>query len=151
MSGADERRLFLCRLKEALGRHGYADDSGTALAREFNKRSSEKVTAHGARRWLFAETMPTYKKIKILADWLGVDTIWLMFGDKSSNEDAILTEGATISEDPITIEDKMTSEVATNQKDIGTMADIKKLMPKYRKELDRALQALLRLQMRDSL
>ena len=77
-----ERARFQARLARTLHNCGYAHDSPTVLAREFNFRfSGRPVTIHAARKWLVGESMPTQDKLRILAQWLGVTAEWLRFGD----------------------------------------------------------------------
>ena len=79
---SNERARFQARLARTLHNCGYAHDSPTVLAREFNFRfSGRPVTIHAARKWLVGESMPTQDKLRILAQWLGVTAEWLRFGD----------------------------------------------------------------------
>ena len=67
------------RLHAALHRVGL-DYSPTRFARRFNARAGEcSVTAHGARKWLMGETIPSQARMEILARWLCVTPQWLRF------------------------------------------------------------------------
>jgi hypothetical protein len=78
-----ERAEFSVRLQKSLAMNGYAPDSPTILAREFNIRFSGKpITVHAGRKWLVAEALPTQEKLRLLADWLGVGVQWLRYGDE---------------------------------------------------------------------
>jgi hypothetical protein len=81
---AQERADFSRRLQQALNKGGYAPDSPTALAREFNLRfSGDPVTVHAARKWLVGEAVPTQEKLRVLAAWLQVPMEWLRFGSEA--------------------------------------------------------------------
>lgn len=57
------------------------------LEREFNTRHWGKpMTLHGVRRWLLGETMPDYKKLQTLAEWLGVPVQELGYGEPGIRE-----------------------------------------------------------------
>lgn len=43
------------------------------------------VTPETVRKWLNGQSMPTHDKVPILADVLGVDADWMLYGDESSN------------------------------------------------------------------
>jgi transcriptional regulator with XRE-family HTH domain len=64
------KSLFAQRLRSAMLAAGY-DPKPAVLEREFNTRHWGKpMTLHGVRRWLLGETMPDYKKLVTLAQWL---------------------------------------------------------------------------------
>lgn len=75
-----ERELFSHRLSHALVSAGYDGKSPTKLQREFNARVDSPITIHAARKWLVGESIPTQARIKVLADWLGVQPAYLRFG-----------------------------------------------------------------------
>ena len=90
-----ERARFQARLARTLQHNGYAHDSPTVLAREFNFRfSGRPVTIHAARKWLVGESIPTQDKLRILAQWLGVTAEWLRFGDAAQDASIALRETA---------------------------------------------------------
>lgn len=74
-----EREQFSERLIHALKSSGY-NSSPTKLQREFNARSDRPITVHAARKWLVGESIPTQARIRLLADWLGVDAAQLRYG-----------------------------------------------------------------------
>lgn len=81
MKASIEREDFSGRLQQALRNADYSPDSPTQLAREFNIRfSGPPITVHAARKWLVGEAIPTQEKLRLLAQWLGVQTEWLRFG-----------------------------------------------------------------------
>lgn len=87
-AAAIERRDFSQRLQQALKTQGYAPDSPTLLAREFNLRFTEKpVTVHAARKWLVGEAIPTQEKLRLLAEWLEASLEWLRFGTEMHLKD----------------------------------------------------------------
>ncbi|MFT3760711.1 hypothetical protein [Thauera sp.] len=76
-----ERDAFSARLREALARAAPDAARPAALAREFNRRyAGEPVTLHAARKWLGGDAIPAQDKLRVLADWLGVNAEWLRFG-----------------------------------------------------------------------
>lgn len=78
---AEEREKFSGRLKSALRRARYAQDSPTVLARHFNEiYPGRPITVHAARKWLVAQAIPTQDKLRVLASWLDVPADWLRFG-----------------------------------------------------------------------
>ena len=90
---SNERARFQARLARTLQNCGYAHDSPTVLAREFNFRfSGRPVTIHAARKWLVGESIPTQDKLRILAQWLGVTAEWLRFGDAAQDAGITLRE-----------------------------------------------------------
>lgn len=89
MKGINEHESFSRRLQQSLRNANYAPDSGTLLAREFNRRYTGKpITPHAARKWLIGESIPTQAKLVVLAKWLNVPAAWLRYGAGRDNEDA---------------------------------------------------------------
>ena len=75
---------FSNRLKQALSLRGIPANSPTELARQFGTRPrGVRVSAQAARKWLNAESIPTHDKLKALANWLGMETNWLLSGEGS--------------------------------------------------------------------
>ncbi|TCS35828.1 hypothetical protein EDC30_109127 [Paucimonas lemoignei] len=83
-----ERDQFTERLCSVLEQHQYDPKKVTNIAREFNVRSPDKVTIHGVRKWLKAESIPAQGHLRVLSDWLGVDAAWLRFGGKEEQPKA---------------------------------------------------------------
>lgn len=82
MNSTDERKGFRDRLQQALRHAQYPEVGPTQLAREFNTRfEGRPITVHAARKWLVGEAIPTQEKLRALAQWLGVTTEWLRFGN----------------------------------------------------------------------
>ena len=68
------------RLCLAIERAGYKVKPAV-VAREFSLRHlGGGVSLHGARRWLKGETIPTFDKVEVLADWLQVSIHELLYG-----------------------------------------------------------------------
>ena len=81
-----ERALLSERLCQALTAAGLGTSS-TALQRAFNERSRQPaITVHAARKWLFAESIPTHARLQVLADIVGVSASWLRFGEVVPDE-----------------------------------------------------------------
>ncbi|MEJ7807170.1 MAG: hypothetical protein WKG03_14755 [Telluria sp.] len=79
-SGLD-RAHFSKRLVAALAQQGIGR-SITSLALAFNYRYPGKaITVHAVRKWVKGEAIPTQDKLQVLAEWLGVSSAWLRFGD----------------------------------------------------------------------
>lgn len=58
--------------------------SPTVVANEFNLRYwGRSITAHTARNWLLAKSIPTQDKLRVLANWLQVSPDELRFGQKA--------------------------------------------------------------------
>ncbi|WP_399697043.1 hypothetical protein [Xenophilus sp.] len=82
MTAAQERDAFSRRLRASLDRAGWRTLGATALAREFNRRSTgQPVTAHATRKWLQGEAIPAQDNLQALARWLEVPAQWLRFGE----------------------------------------------------------------------
>ncbi|WP_194726183.1 hypothetical protein [Noviherbaspirillum malthae] len=89
MNSTDEREGFRDRLQQALRQAQYLEVGPTQLAREFNIRfEGRSITVHAARKWLVGEAIPTQEKLRALAQWLGVTTQWLRFGDTTHPHDS---------------------------------------------------------------
>ena len=83
------KRSLSRRLKEALRRVGDDGSSPTRLAREFNRRyPGAPVTLHATRKWLNGEALPSQDKLRVLAEWLGMEPGWLRFGEGDAGEAA---------------------------------------------------------------
>lgn len=79
---------FGMRLKAALKRTNTAYTSPTKLATEFNLRHYGKpVSAQAVRKWLESNSIPSADKIVTLANWLGVSSAWLLFGENLGVEE----------------------------------------------------------------
>ncbi|WCM90516.1 XRE family transcriptional regulator [Acidovorax sp. NCPPB 3576] len=77
----DMKQQFAQTLRQAMENAGYAAKPAV-LQREFNSRhpAEKPITLHGVRRWLMGETIPSYPKLQVLSDWLGVPVHDLMHG-----------------------------------------------------------------------
>ena len=81
-----ERRQFADRLIVSLARRGL-ETSPSSLVKVFNARSEDvPITLHAFRKWLKAESMPTQRRVCVLAEWLEVTPEWLRFGDADMRE-----------------------------------------------------------------
>lgn len=79
-----ERAAFSQRLALALAQAGMQPCTSARLASEFNRmHSGAPVTLHAARKWLIGESIPTQEKLKVLAAWLGVSSVWLRYGEET--------------------------------------------------------------------
>ena len=80
-SKISEPEAFSQRLTAAL----VASDivvSATVVQREFNLLSPQApVSVHAARKWIMGESIPTQRRLQVLAAWLKVAPNWLRFGD----------------------------------------------------------------------
>lgn len=82
----DERIHFSDRLRAALTAANQPTGA-SAFARAYNLRADgATVTAHGVRKWLKGEAIPTHEKILIIAKWLNVHSSWLRFGDAENGK-----------------------------------------------------------------
>jgi hypothetical protein len=116
-------------LQQALRNADYSPDSPTQLAREFNVRfSGPPITVHAARKWLVGEAIPTQEKLRLLAQWLGVQTEWLRFGGEE------ITPNADI--DPV-------SRLASA--DVKLIADLHQLDERQQFIVREMIRALLRI------
>ena len=84
MSETNEKEAFSQRLKQQLAKHGWASNSPTLLAREFNIRySGNSISVQTASNWLSSAAIPSQDKLQILAAWLDVSSQWLRFGENN--------------------------------------------------------------------
>jgi hypothetical protein len=82
-----EKAAFAERLKLALTRSRKKIDTATELALQFNLRhKNDPVTVQAAQKWLSGTACPTVDKIETLADWLGVSSHWLRFGNPTDSQ-----------------------------------------------------------------
>jgi len=80
----DAKEQFAARLRDAMAAAGY-EPRPAVLEREFNTRHWGKpMTLHGVRRWLRGETLPDYKKLVTLAQWLGTSAQALGYGENEA-------------------------------------------------------------------
>jgi len=85
----EERNKFSERLKQSLYAAGMNGDSPTQIQRGFNLLDPDtQVTVHAARKWIVGESIPTQRKMRMLANWLGVSASWLRFGEATENQSA---------------------------------------------------------------
>lgn len=78
----NERAAFSERLVATLKQAGVDTTNVTQVAREFNRRYQGKaISMYGVRKWLMGEAIPSQNKLRALADWLGVSSEWLRFGE----------------------------------------------------------------------
>ena len=76
----EAKQQFAHKLRDAMAAAGY-EVRPAVLEREFNLRHWGKpMMLHGVRRWLLGETLPDYKKMQTLAQWLGVPVHELAYG-----------------------------------------------------------------------
>lgn len=121
----DEREAFSERLKQALRNIGERVDSPTSLARAFNRRYPGKpISAHAARKWLYAEAIPGQDKLRILSLWLGHSAEWLRFGDEAPQSE------------------KPENPAQTNELDYNLMRAIAVLTPAHQKVVSELVRAL---------
>lgn len=100
MNSIEERESFRDRLQQALRQAQYPEVGPTQLAREFNKRfEGQRISIHAARKWLVGESIPTQEKLRTLAQWLGVTTQWLRFGDATPTQSS--SDSASHGSDPL--------------------------------------------------
>lgn len=82
MQDINEKEAFSHRLKQELAKYGWAINSPTWLAREFNLRYNGKsISVQTANNWLLGTAIPSQDKLQLLAAWLNVSSQWLRFGD----------------------------------------------------------------------
>ena len=83
---SDERLHFRDRLISAL-RKANVPVRASTVANEFNLRADgATVTTHAVRKWLAGDAIPTHERLLILAGWLGVHAVWLLYGDAENTE-----------------------------------------------------------------
>ena len=76
---------FSSRLKAALIAAGHSV-SPSKFVVEFNLRADGlAVTIYAARKWLLGEAIPSQARLQILANWLGINSAWLRFGDAGNS------------------------------------------------------------------
>ena len=67
----DEKALFSQRLRVALEAASYGTFKVSDIEREFNLRYvSGSVTPQAIYKWLNGQSIPSFDKIQVLADWL---------------------------------------------------------------------------------
>lgn len=133
MRASIEREDFSVRLQQALRNNGYAPESPTQLAREFNIRfSGRPITVHAARKWLVGEAIPTQEKLRTLAMWLSVATEWLRFGGEANQE----------------AENAARNNSHFDTADVKLIADLQQLDEKYREVAREFMRMLVRINAR---
>jgi len=76
----DEKKEFAERLRAAMREAGY-EARPNVLEQHFNERYwGRSVTYQGARRWLMGLSIPEQDKLRVLAQWLGVEPQTLRYG-----------------------------------------------------------------------
>lgn len=73
-----ERELFSARLRRVLE---YAGCDGRWLERQINEKFKRPPGDCPVRKWLTGEAIPPLGTVQMLADWLGVSSSWLRYGD----------------------------------------------------------------------
>lgn len=82
MANSQAREEFSKRLRKALLDGGFATESPTRLAENFNGQYPDRrVTQQAVRKWLNGEAIPSHNKIQALAAWLEVSPHWLHYGE----------------------------------------------------------------------
>lgn len=72
---------FSLRLQHTLQYSDYAGASASGVAREFNQRSGAlPVTAYAVCKWLCGQSIRTQSRLRVLAQWLGVNASRLRCG-----------------------------------------------------------------------
>lgn len=85
MTEKSEKEAFSQRLKQQLAKNGWAVNSPTWLAKEFNLRfSGQAVSVQTASNWLSGNAIPSQDKLQVLSVWLNVSNQWLRFGDEQN-------------------------------------------------------------------
>ena len=83
MATSQAREEFSKRLRKAIQDSGLSAESPTGLAKAFNGRGTGlRVTPQAVRKWLNAESIPSYDKIRALAQWLAVSPYELHHGEE---------------------------------------------------------------------
>ena len=96
MQDINEKEAFSQRFKQKLAEHGWAINSPTWLAREFNLRySGQSVSVQTASNWLSGAAIPSQDKLQILAAWLDVSSQWLRFGESNNALTSPVEENST--------------------------------------------------------
>lgn len=86
MIAKNEKEAFSKRLKQQLAENGWAINSPTRLAREFNLRyGGQPISVQTASNWLSGSAIPNQDKLQILAIWLNISSQWLRFGEEVAN------------------------------------------------------------------
>jgi hypothetical protein len=81
-----EPQAFAQRLRAALTAADVAV-SPTTVQRKFNALSGDApVSVHGIRKWIMGESIPTQRRIQVLATWLAVSPNWLRFGERTAKD-----------------------------------------------------------------
>ncbi|KAA8735698.1 hypothetical protein F4V57_00040 [Acinetobacter qingfengensis] len=87
MKVKNEKEAFSKRLKQQLAKNGWAINSPTWLAREFNLRyQGQPVSVQTASNWLSGNAIPNQDKLQILAVWLDISSQWLRFGEELNDQ-----------------------------------------------------------------
>ncbi len=61
--------------------------SPTTVQRKFNAVSGDApVSVHAVRKWIMGESIPTQRRIQVLATWLAVSPNWLRFGERTAKD-----------------------------------------------------------------
>ena len=85
----DEKALFSQRLRVALEAASYGTFKVSEIEREFNLRYvSGSVTPQAIYKWLNGQSIPSFDKIQVLADWLNVSAEWLKTGASTTTLNA---------------------------------------------------------------
>lgn len=95
-----ERQNFSTRLRLVADAAGFGKASTAEVARGFNARTSETVSAHAVRKWFLAEAIPKQSHVQTLAHWFACDAAWLRYGveretvveHSKTNEDLLLLQ-----------------------------------------------------------
>jgi hypothetical protein len=113
----DERVNFSVRLKSSLVTAGVPIKT-SKFTHAFNLHANGAfVTPYATRKWLCGEAIPTQERIVILANWLGVNTGWLRFGELDNREvhDVVIPESLLATEHLSLIHDVISLPEPTQQ------------------------------------
>ena len=81
-----EPQAFAHRLTAALVAADVAVNP-TTVQRKFNAISgAAPVSVHAVRKWIMGESIPTQRRIQVLATWLAVSPNWLRFGERTAKD-----------------------------------------------------------------
>ena len=81
-----EPQAFAQRLNAALVAADVAV-SPTTVQRKFNALSGDApLSVHAVRKWIMGESIPTQRRIQVLATWLAVSPNWLRFGERTAKD-----------------------------------------------------------------